>query len=67
VCDCGKSVSAADDLKTLFQPIHTINAKSFGLSLAVSQALIEDQGGKMWAEQNVGPGLSVRFTLPFVT
>jgi PAS domain S-box-containing protein len=66
VRDCGKGVADAACLKTLFQPIGTTNAKGFGLSLAVSQALIESHGGKMWAEQNVGPGLSVRFTLPFV-
>jgi PAS domain S-box-containing protein len=67
VCDCGKRVACADDLQSLFQPIHTLNDKNFGLSLAVSQALIEDQGGKMWAEQNVGPGLSVHFTIPLVS
>jgi signal transduction histidine kinase len=35
------------------------------MGLAISLALIEAQGGKMWAEQNAGMGLSVHFTLPF--
>ncbi len=67
VSDCGKGVADATGLETLFQPLFPTKAKSVGLSLAVSQALIQAHGGKMWAQQNVGPGLSVSFTLPFVT
>jgi signal transduction histidine kinase len=66
VSDCGKGVADAAGLEALFQPIFPTKAKSVGLSLAVSQALIHAHGGKMWAEQNVGPGLSISFTLPIV-
>ena len=36
-----------------------------GLGLAVSNALIEIQGGKLSIESEVGIGTSVYFTLPF--
>jgi signal transduction histidine kinase len=64
VSDSGKGVADAAGLETLFQPLFPTKAKGVGLSLAVSQALIQAHGGKMWAEQNVGPGLSISFTLP---
>ena len=34
--------------------------------VTASRALIEAHGGKMWAEQNTGAGISVHFTVPFV-
>lgn len=66
VCDCGKGVADVAALKTLFQPFFTTKATGLGMGLAISHALIEAHGGKMWAEQNAGPGISVHFTLPVV-
>jgi signal transduction histidine kinase len=66
VCDSGKGVADAAALKTMFQPFQTSKAKGLGMGLAISRALIEAHGGKMWAEQNVGMGISVHFTLPFM-
>jgi signal transduction histidine kinase len=37
------------------------------MGLAICRTLIEAHGGKMWAEQNAGSGISVHFTLPFAT
>ncbi|MDO9106896.1 MAG: PAS domain S-box protein [Methylovulum sp.] len=66
VCDSGKGVTDAAMLKAMFQPFYTTKSAGLGMGLAISRALVEAHGGKMWAEQNTGPGLSVHFILPFV-
>jgi len=67
VCDSGKGVADTTTLKKMFQPFYTTKATGLGMGLAISRSLIEAHGGKMWAEQNAGMGISVHFTLPFVT
>jgi signal transduction histidine kinase len=66
VCDSGKGVADTATLKTMFQPFYTTKTKGLGMGLAISRALIEAHGGKMWAEQNAGNGISVHFSLPLV-
>jgi PAS domain S-box-containing protein len=65
VCDSGKGVADTATLKTMFQPFHTTKPSGLGMGLAISRALIEAHGGKMWAEKNAGNGISVHLTLPF--
>ena len=36
-----------------------------GLGLAIARSFIELHGGKIWAEKNVGKGLTITFTLPY--
>lgn len=64
VSDQGKGLDA-QALKAIFQPFYTTKLKGLGMGLAVSRALIEAHGGKLWAEPNTGPGASFHFTLPF--
>jgi C4-dicarboxylate-specific signal transduction histidine kinase len=64
VRDRGKGLDG-EALKTIFQPFYTTKPKGLGMGLAVSRALIEAHGGKLWAEPNAGPGASFHFTLPF--
>jgi PAS domain S-box-containing protein len=66
VRDYGKGVSDVGALKKIFQPFYTTKANGLGMGLAISRSLITAHGGKMWAEQNGGPGLTIHFTLPFV-
>ncbi|MDD1612773.1 MAG: PAS domain S-box protein [Methylococcaceae bacterium] len=66
VRDCGKSMTDIATLKNMFQPFYTTKPNGLGMGLAISRAMIEAHGGKMWAEQNAGNGISVHFTLPFV-
>ncbi len=65
VCDSGKGLADAIALKTLFQPFYSTKPAGLGMGLAISRALIQAHGGNMWAERNVGDGLSLFFTLPF--
>lgn len=37
-----------------------------GLGLAISQNIIEQHGGKIWAENNVGSGAKFTFTIPII-
>ncbi len=65
VCDSGKGLADAAALKTLFQPFHSTKPSGLGMGLVISRALVQAHGGSMWAELNVGNGLSLHFTLPF--
>jgi PAS domain S-box-containing protein len=67
VFDNGKGVSDIDTLSKIFQAFYTTKPTGLGMGLAISRALIETHGGKMWAEQNADAGLCVHFTLPFVS
>ena len=37
------------------------------MGLAISRSIIEAHGGRLWATPNVGPGVTVQFTLPPAT
>lgn len=67
VIDNGKGVPNIETLSKIFQAFYTTKPTGLGMGLAISRALIETHGGKMWAEQNTDSGLSVHFTLPFVS
>jgi PAS domain S-box-containing protein len=66
VCDSGTGVTDINTLKQMFQSFYTTKATGLGMGLAISRALVEAHGGKIWAEQNADRGISVHFTLPFV-
>jgi len=65
VSDNGKGIADIATLAKMFQPFYTTKATGLGMGLAISRTLIETHGGRMWAEQNAGNGISVHFTLPF--
>jgi PAS domain S-box-containing protein len=67
VCDSGKGATDSDVLSKMFQPFYTTKPKGLGMGLAISRALVVAHGGKMWAESNADRGISVHFTLPFVS
>jgi len=64
--DEGTGVTNKNQLKKIFQPFYTTKKMGSGMGLAICQDLIKASGGELWAEQNIGPGLSLHVTLPFI-
>ncbi|HLA28965.1 MAG TPA: PAS domain S-box protein [Syntrophales bacterium] len=57
-----------ENLKRIFDPFFTTRApgKGTGLGLAIVNRIIEDQGGKIWAENNEWGGAAFHIELPVV-
>ncbi len=49
----------------VFDSFFTTKADGVGLGLAISRALIEAHGGKLWADSKAGRGATFHFVLPF--
>jgi two-component system sensor kinase FixL len=52
-------------IETIFEPFFTTKSNGIGMGLAVSRALVEENGGKLWVEAPEGRGAIFHFTLPF--
>jgi signal transduction histidine kinase len=52
------------ELDRVFKAFHTTKSASLGMGLAICRAIIEAHGGRLWAESNIGPGTTFKFTLP---
>ena len=48
----------------IFQPFYTTKAEGLGMGLAISQTLIEAQGGRLWSEPPRVGGATFHFTVP---
>lgn len=73
VKDNGLGISK-EDLKKLFQPyFRSTNPKArdeqkgTGLGLSLTRSLIEQQGGKIWVESELGQGSTFHFTIPLAS
>jgi len=63
VRDSGKGLDAIDT-ERIFDPFFTTKPEGMGLGLSISQRIIEDHGGRMWATANDDKGATIQFTLP---
>lgn len=62
VSDTGEGV-VAEDMEKIFNPFHSSKKDGLGLGLAICRSLIEEYGGKIWAEQKEDEGSEFNFTL----
>jgi signal transduction histidine kinase len=63
VRDCGTGIDPGA-AERIFDPFFTTKDTGMGLGLSISRSIIEAHGGRIWAQPNEGPGLTVLFTLP---
>lgn len=62
VSDTGCGIAAAD-VDKIFNPFHTSKTDGLGLGLAICRTLVENYGGRIWAEPGQGSGTDFHFTL----
>ncbi len=66
VRDGGTGISP-ERLRHLFEPFHSSKPEGLGLGLSICQRIVTAHDGRIWAENNAGPGATIYFTLPIVT
>jgi PAS domain S-box-containing protein len=63
VRDSGPGLSP-DVATRLFQPFFTTKATGMGVGLSICRQIVEDHGGRLWADAGDGPGAVFCFTVP---
>jgi PAS domain S-box-containing protein len=63
VQDAGCGVNP-QDFERLFDAFYTTKSGGMGIGLSVSRSIIERHQGRLWAEQNDGPGMTFCFCVP---
>jgi two-component system, LuxR family, sensor kinase FixL len=63
VSDTGPGIPSGN-LDLIFEPFYTTKTSGMGIGLSVSRTIVEAHGGRIWAENNVTDGATLRFTLP---
>jgi PAS domain S-box-containing protein len=61
VVDSGPGLDG-DSVARVFDPLYTTKKNGIGMGLVISRSIIQDHGGRIWAEP--GPGGRFVFTLP---
>ncbi|WP_353204241.1 PAS domain-containing protein [Sphingomonas sp.] len=64
VSDIGPGISS-EVVARLYEPfVSTKGKRGMGVGLSICRTIVEDHGGKIWAEPGVSTGTSFHFTLP---
>lgn len=61
--DKGPGISQ-EVLERLFEPFYTTKDKGMGMGLPISQTIVQDHGGRIWADSTPGSGTCFRLVLP---
>jgi C4-dicarboxylate-specific signal transduction histidine kinase len=51
------------NLERIFDAFYTTKSQGIGMGLAISRSIIEDHGGRLWAQPNAARGATFQFTL----
>ncbi|NWG53039.1 MAG: PAS domain S-box protein [Hydrogenophilaceae bacterium] len=62
VADTGPGISA-EVMAQLFQPFVSTKASGMGVGLSISRTIVENHGGRIWADASSSSGAVFRFTL----
>ena len=65
VGDNGPGIREAN-LRRIFEPFFTTKTDGTGLGLSLSQRIVRENGGDLWATMNTGGGATFRISLPAV-
>ena len=63
VRDAGVGLGPAATAR-LFDAFYTTKSEGMGIGLSVSRTIVENHGGRLWAEANDGPGATFAFSIP---
>jgi PAS domain S-box-containing protein len=53
----------AQSAEKLFEAFYTTKSDGMGIGLSISRSIIENHGGRLWAQPNDGPGVTFAFTV----
>jgi signal transduction histidine kinase len=63
VRDSGAGIDP-EHLERVFEAFYTTKPSGVGMGLSICRSIINDYGGRLWAEANEPRGTAFRFTLP---
>ena len=53
-----------ESMQKIFTPFYSTKAAGMGMGLSISRSIIQNHGGRLWAEPNESPGTTFHFTVP---